>query len=416
MGRAGNLTNTTAAAASERLHGLDAVRGYALLLGVIYHATMAYLPGPQIWPVKDSQESLILSGLFFVSHTFRMTTFFLIAGFFAHMMVEKRGVAGFVRDRAKRIALPLVAFWPISIGGILAAAAYGAYVATGHVPTHGPPPAPNPPPLAFPLTHLWFLYLLLWLYAGALAARGLVLTFDRKGALPKLADRLVRWTIGNPLGTVVLGLPAFTAFALSPQWLPWFGVTTPDQSLIPNAIALTQFGMAFGFGWLLNRQAGLLQGLAQRWPTHLGLAVLFTAAQLAWMGVHPMLHPATSDLQRIGLGAYYAMSAWTGTFAIIGLAVRFLSNESPARRYIADSSYWVYLVHLPIVMALQAAVSRLGWPWEVKFAVVLGVGFVLMFASYQLLVRRTWIGAILNGRRAPKPVRAAPILQPEAAR
>lgn len=402
-------------AGSERLHGLDAVRGYALLLGVIYHATMAYLPGPQIWPVKDNHESLILSGLFFVSHTFRMTTFFLIAGFFAHLMVEKRGVMGFIKDRAKRIALPLVAFWPISIGGILAAAAYGAYVATGHVPTHGPPPAPNPPFLAFPLTHLWFLYLLLWLYAATLTARWFVLRFDRKGVLPELGDRLMRWIVEKRIGAAVLALPVAAAFALTPSWLPWFGVTTPDSSLIPNAIALVQFGTAFGFGWLLHRQTGLLQVLAQRWAMHLGLAVLFIGSLLAWMGVSPMLHPATSDLQRLGLAAYYAVGAWTATLAAIGMALRFLSDHSPARRYIADSSYWVYLVHLPIVMALQAAVSRLPWIWEAKFAVVLGVGFALMFLSYQLLVRRTFIGAILNGRRAPKPVRALP-LQPEAAR
>jgi len=403
-------------AGGERLHGLDAVRGYALLLGVIYHATMAYLPGPQIWPVKDNHESLLLSGLFFVSHTFRMTTFFLIAGFFAHLMVGKRGVAGFIKDRAKRIALPLVAFWPFSISGILVGAAYAVYVATGHVPTKPPPADPHAPFLAFPLTHLWFLYLLLWLYAGALITRWIVMKLDRKGALPRLADGVVRFVIENRTGAVVVALPAFAAFALSPKWLPWFGVTTPDQSLIPNAIALTQFGMAFGFGWLLHRQARLLQVLAERWAMYLGLAVLFTAAQLAWMGVHPMLHPATSDLQRLGLGAYYAMSAWTGTFAIIGLAMRFLAKESPARRYIADSSYWVYLVHLPIVMILQAAVSRLDWPWEAKFAVVLGVGFTLMFASYQFLVRRTWIGAILNGRRAPKRERHAPLIQPETAR
>jgi peptidoglycan/LPS O-acetylase OafA/YrhL len=409
-------TSNGSPAGAERLHGLDAVRGYALLLGVIYHATMAYLPGPQIWPVKDNHESLALSGLFFVSHTFRMTTFFLIAGFFAHLMVEKRGVAGFIKDRAKRIALPLVAFWPISIGGIVAAAAYAIYVATGQIPTHGPPPAPNPPFLAFPLTHLWFLYLLLWLYAGTLVTRWLVVALDRKGLLPRLADQLVRGIVELRIGAVVLALPVFAAFALTPSWLPWFGVTTPDSSLIPNPIALTQFGAAFGFGWLLRRQADLLQVIAQRWAMHLGLAVLFIGGQLAWMGVHPMLHPAATDLERLGLAAYYAVGAWTATLAAIGLALRFLSDESPARRYIADSSYWVYLVHLPIVMALQAAVSRLDWPWEAKFAVVLGVGFALMFASYQLLVRRTWIGAILNGRRVPKPARPAPALQPEAAR
>jgi len=38
-----------------------------------------------------------------------------------------------------------------------------------------------------------------------------------------------------------------------------------------------------------------------------------------------------------------------------------------------------------------------------------------MFASYQLMVRHSFIGAVLNGRRAPKPTRAARLMaQPEA--
>jgi hypothetical protein len=48
--------------------------------------------------------------------------------------------------------------------------------------------------------------------------------------------------------------------------------------------------------------------------------------------------------------------------------------------------------------------------------VVLGVGFGLMFASYELLVRHTFVGAVLNGRRVPWRRGHAPILQPEAAR
>jgi peptidoglycan/LPS O-acetylase OafA/YrhL len=86
---------------------------------------------------------------------------------------------------------------------------------------------------------------------------------------------------------------------------------------------------------------------------------------------------------------------------VIGLAMRFLSDHSPARRYIADSSYWIYLVHLPIVIALQAWVSRFEWPWALKFAVILGVGFGAMFLTYELLVRHTFVGRVLNGRRVP---------------
>ena len=92
---------------------------------------------------------------------------------------------------------------------------------------------------------------------------------------------------------------------------------------------------------------------------------------------------------------------------MIGLALRFLSGFSAARRYLADASYWLYLIHLPIVMALQVAVSNLDWPWPVKFGGILLVALPLMFASYQLLVRYSFIGAVLNGRRMRREGRLA---------
>jgi glucan biosynthesis protein C len=58
-------------------------------------------------------------------------------------------------------------------------------------------------------------------------------------------------------------------------------------------------------------------------------------------------------------------------------------------------------------MALQVAVSRLDWSWPAKFAAILAVGFPVMFAGYQLLVRYSVIGAVLNGRRARKSSLAA---------
>jgi hypothetical protein len=57
------------------------------------------------------------------------------------------------------------------------------------------------------------------------------------------------------------------------------------------------------------------------------------------------------------------------------------------------------LIHLPIVMALQVMVSQLAWPWFAKFALLLWVAFSLMFLSYHVLVRYSFLGAILNGRK-----------------
>jgi glucan biosynthesis protein C len=403
-----------AANGNDRLHGLDAVRGYALMLGILYHATMSFLPGPQIWVVRDTHLSPFLAGVFFVSHIFRMTTFFLIAGFFGHMVVEKRGVKAFVKDRAKRIALPLVVGWPILFAAIVGATIYGAYVSSGHMPTmaeHAAVAAKGPPPpfLAFPLTHLWFLYLLLWLYAATLGLRALVLRLDARGRIRAAGDAVVASLVESPLTPLALAVPTALAFLCGGPWREWFGVQTPDTSLIPNAEAAVAFFTAFGFGWLLHRQSGLLNIWSRRWPLNLALAIALTGACLAMAGVTPRIDIAKPGWSTAAYAACYATAIWSWTFAAIGLALKYLSNESPVRRYIADSSYWLYLIHLPIVMVLQAMVAKLDAPAEVKILIVLGVAFPLMFASYQLMVRRTFIGAILNGRRAPKIEKRAPL-------
>lgn len=406
---------------SDRLHGLDAVRGYALLLGIVYHATMSFLPGPTIWPVTDTHRSLFLSGVFYVSHIFRMTTFFLIAGFFGHMMVQKRGVAGFVRDRAKRIALPLVVGWPVLFAAIVGASLYGVYLRMGRLPTlqehalaaaHAPPS----PPLAFPLTHLWFLYLLLWLYAATLGLRALILRLDRSGRFQARADAVVAAVVESPLAPFVVAAPMALAFIFGGPWREWFGVQTPDSSLLPNIEAVAAYFTAFGFGWVLHRQPGLINLWARRWPLNLALAVSLTGASLAMVGVAPALGVAKPGLTTVANACVYAAATWSWTFAVIGVALKWQSDHSPARRYIADSSYWLYLIHLPLVMVLQAMVAKLDWPAEAKIVLILSVAFPLMFASYQLMVRHTVVGAILNGRRAPrKPKPGAFLAQPEPA-
>ena len=56
---------------------------------------------------------MTLTVVFFTIHIFRMTTFFLIAGFFARMSLHRRGDANFIKDRLQSIAVPLVVGWPI---------------------------------------------------------------------------------------------------------------------------------------------------------------------------------------------------------------------------------------------------------------------------------------------------------------
>ena len=50
----------------DRLHGLDALRASALLLGVVLHLTMSFLPGAKyVWIVADADPGPPL-GLVFI--------------------------------------------------------------------------------------------------------------------------------------------------------------------------------------------------------------------------------------------------------------------------------------------------------------------------------------------------------------
>jgi glucans biosynthesis protein C len=393
-------------AAPERLHALDAVRGFALLLGIVFHATLSFLPAPdRIWIIRDSHPSITLAALFFAIHVFRMTTFFLIAGFFAHMNFHRRGGPVFIKDRLLRIALPLVVGWPIVF-----AATYAVVYWAAHFPNGGPVPgaAGWPPVLpGFPLTHLWFLYVLLEFYAATLVLRTGMAWLDSGGRIRAGADCLIGLLMRSPFAPAILAVPVGIALHLDPAWVGLLGIPTPDQSLVTNLQAVVGFGTAFGFGWLLHRQPDLIRMMERRWRLNLVLAISLTAASFVLLNL-PQPQP---EAVRLLEAACYALATWTTTFAAIGVALRFLSGYSARRRYVADASYWLYLIHLPIVMALQVAIAPLDWPWPVKFAAILLVAIPAMLVSYQFLVRYSIIGAVLNGRRIRKPAAVGELVQ-----
>ena len=48
---------------------------------------------------------------------------------------------------------------------------------------------------------------------------------------------------------------------------------------------------------------------------------------------------------------------WMLIFGIVGAFVRLLDRPSPIVRYVSDASYWMYIVHLPIVIAVPGLLA-----------------------------------------------------------
>ena len=69
----------------RRYYGLDALRGGMMLLGIVLHGSMFYLttPPPSIPIPTDRNNAQVFDLIFEFIHSFRMPTFFVVAGFFA---------------------------------------------------------------------------------------------------------------------------------------------------------------------------------------------------------------------------------------------------------------------------------------------------------------------------------------------
>jgi peptidoglycan/LPS O-acetylase OafA/YrhL len=387
----------------QRHHALDAVRASALLAGILLHSTLSFWPGFRElrWPISDDSTSLALSGLFFVLHVFRMSLFFVIAGFFAHALLERLGPWGFVKNRLRRIALPLVVAMLV-VGPLLILPFVWGQKQLGF---SGPPAIrpPIPDPHMPPWGHLWFLYLLLVLYALWLAARAVIGFADRNGALTRGAEGLLGGLVSVRIAPLVLAGPAAAAMFQAPWWSMWQGIPPPIMGFIPNFPALLAFGTAFGFGWFLHRRPGWLDVMKRDWALHLSVAVLLTCAALWLIGAYPRVDiPVLPPLERALYAASYNAAGWFWIFGLIGAAVRFLERPSPRWRYLADASFFVYLVHLPVVYALQAWMMR--WPvhWSVKYPLIVALTTTIVFPLYHYGVRSTFVGQFLNGRRYPR--------------
>jgi peptidoglycan/LPS O-acetylase OafA/YrhL len=393
----------------SRLHALDALRAGALLLGVFGHAAISFFPQPA-WVADDSDSSPMLQVAFFTQHIFRMSLFFAIAGFFARLLLERRGFKGFAANRLKRIALPFLVFWPSMLAALVGVAVWAAsYAGTG---PFGPQSSLAPVVSdgqrlaralwqAMPLGHTWFLYVLLWLYAGALAVVGVVRVLDRHGRLATAVDRLFGALASAHVLPVVLALPLAGVFYFGRHWTATGGIQTPDTGLVPNASALVGFGTAFVFGWYLRRQPAPLDVWQRYWLLYWVATVGLTyyCAKVMSGVASGELSLPTAALPGLLIAMAYPVAIWAWCLALLATATRFLSTESPVIRYLSDASYWIYLIHLPIVVALQVWVSTWSLGWQVKYPLILAIAVPLLVASYQLLVRNTWIGAWLNGRR-----------------
>jgi hypothetical protein len=330
-----------------------------------------------------------------------MELFFLIAGFFGHMTFHRKGPGAFLASRFMRLVVPFMIGWFILKPLIVSAWIMGGASLRGDVDViagllGGIRSLATLPAGIFTGSHLWFLYYLVLVTVAVLALRALLALSGtwRKSCLHK-ADAFLAWLAGSPFSVLVLAVPTAAVLWFMTMW----GVDTPDQTLRPHVPVLLLYGGFFVVGWMLHRNASLLESFARLSFARCLLAGIALAAvlKLVWFQTQPG-HPQFV-LIHVAYAFSYAVVMWSLVFLTIGIFQKLGREPHRMVRYIADSSYWLYLLHLPVVVWLQVAVAELPLHWSIKLTGVSVLTVLIGLLTYDLFVRSTFIGQVLNGRR-----------------
>lgn len=389
----------------RRYFGLDALRGVMMMLGIVLHAAMLYMvaPPPAMPIPTDRNNGYGFDLIFTFIHDFRMPTFFVLAGYFTSLLVEKRGVPGTYQNRVSRILWPFLAalVMILPVTGLL----MFDFMLSARFGTHDLIPnladlkqlgaevaAIKGEPAGRPMIgHLWFLYYLCMFYLLIPVCRWAI-------ARSRRVETGLRRAVGSPLAPLLLGL--WTAVTL---W-PFHGGQVHEGFVYftPHVPSLLYYGSFFVFGYVFHTYREFLTATVRLLPAAALLAaILFPLSTLA-SALDNAARGGSAELHFYAVVSN-ALCTWALIYCFIGAALRFLDRQAPWIEYISQSSYWVFLVHMPLVSLAGWWLIQFDLPAVLKFALVCAFTSVVALASFHYWVQNTWISTFLHGRRFSMP-------------
>jgi hypothetical protein len=387
----------TAADADRRID-LDWVRIGAFGLLILYHVGMLYVSWG--FHIKSDHRITALEPLMLMLNPWRLSLLFLVAGFATRFMFRKYATPALLQSRTARLLVPLafgmlVIVPPQAYLQIVESLGYPAGFLDfyqSHYFAFGEQFCRPGPCIVLPTwNHLWFVAYL-WVYTMALGGVLLV--------APRLLDR-----VEQPLGKLLSGS---LLLALPPLVLGLYRLIL--QPMYPSTHALfgdwynhALFGTVFVIGFLLARVDGFWVAVErQRWSALSLAAVIFlTILGVRWWRLSGYSLP---ELLRIYAAMAYGAFQWLCMVAVLGFAKRWLTADSPARRYLTDAVFPYYIVHQTAIIIIAHALYGSGLPAWLEATIVVAGTAAACVLTFEVLRRvallRPLFGLQMNPPRA----------------
>ncbi|MGL5269996.1 MAG: acyltransferase family protein [Selenomonadaceae bacterium] len=346
---------------TQRLYFFDNLRAGIILLMVIFHIAMGFTTWDlQWWYVNDTQKNFFFDLFVLETDVYIMPIMFLIAGYFAPMILLKKGAVKFWKNKLVRIMLP----WGIGVVFFAPLLAYSPLV------THiGAPPAPEyfdfwlngfwgP---FYQQSHYWFLGILT-LFFFLLTIVYLI----RPASLAKAA-RPTSPSAGFLLGFTLLTAVSFFAVNLTywcDTWMPiGYLFCIQPVRLILHLCYFFLGVHAWKQGWFTDN--GYMPRLLPWSVSAAIMLVVFLVYRVSFTMV-----PDVPVLFKAGHALTHCLLAVTSTFALIALFKRFFDSDAYLWRRLAANSYTIYFIHSFIFLPMAYSLQKINMNIALKYVLI----------------------------------------------
>ena len=359
----------------SRFHNLDFLRAFAMMMGLVIHAPILFTM-PDVardfqienMPALESWGWLVMG---FISN-WRMPLFFLLSGFFAVLVIEKKGTPHFIKDRIIRIGITCLlfsAFYDIIDGRY-----------------------------DFTTAHLWFLYeLVIFVLCFSLIYKIQVFkNLVYQTCSPKIFFIICLWLIATvPLAHILNN--SFNPYALMPS-------ETFFRLKLGN---LAYYFSYFLLGVLLYSNQQIFSKLSEN-KTIILLGFLSVLAYFAQLYAASFLYSGVEDIGKIISMKFDTVDVLFNAFTrgantilwclfFIGLASKFIQSGSATLRWFVELSYPIYIVHVIPLPIISAGLYEAGLSQISNFFLTIIIGFIVCVFLYYIFIKFTPVNWLLNG-------------------
>ena len=361
----------------ERLYFVDNVRVWIIMLVVAHHAAQAFGPTGGDWFIYNTERVRMLGPFFYVNASFFMGLLFLMSGYFSAFSYDRKGAGRFLKDRLRRIGIPLLFFaLVVNLGNSYSAAGtqltFLQYIIRPYIwewrSVYG---------------HLWFLGHLL-VYAFGYAIIRLIFSRDPSKNTWK-APVPGHW--GILIYVIALGIVSSFVRIRFPQDR-WVVLLVPlELAHVPQYLSMYVLGIfAFRHDWFRKLPDKI--GMIWLW---IGIAAAGSVYAISALRLAGLL-PSVTVTSRGGEVLFHLFANIREAFIAVGLSLGLLTwfrkrfnRQGRLMAAMSADSYFVYIIHVYLVGVLQILIIGINMPAFIKFVLVTVFGVIICFSISHLV-------------------------------